>query len=129
MRKSSDASSTSQGNAVKLRHVLTELIDTERIYVNEISVILKGYRDPLMDPFQQPSVPPQLVEKADVLFGNLPEICKFHGQVLLPDLEGSLSSPHLVAACFLKHVTMATDCIHQLVPYVTHHSFISDLLD
>lgn len=49
-------------------------------------------------------VPVQLVDKTDVLFGNLPEICAFHGQILLPDLESSLSSPQLVASCFLRHV-------------------------
>ena len=46
----------------------------------------------------------QLAEKADVLFGNLPEIAAFHGHILLADLESSSSSPQLVAACFLRHV-------------------------
>lgn len=68
-------------------------------------LVRQGYRDELMDadPYQS-AVPVQLVEKADVLFGNLPEICAFHGQILLPDLESSLSSPQLVASCFLRHV-------------------------
>jgi len=98
---------------VKLRHVLTELLETERIYVNEISTILKGYRDQLIDPEPYSQVPLQLAEKADVLFGNLPEIGAFHGQILLPDLESSSSSPQLVAACFLRH----TDELHSLYSF------------
>jgi len=98
---------------VKVRHVLTELLETERIYVNEISIILKGYRDQLIDPEPYSQVPLQLAEKADVLFGNLPEINAFHGQILLPDLESSLSSPQLVAACFLRH----TEELHSLYSF------------
>ncbi|EFX81870.1 hypothetical protein DAPPUDRAFT_21042, partial [Daphnia pulex] len=102
---------------VKVRHVLTELLETERVYVNEISIVLKGYRDQLLDPDPYHSgpyqVPVQLVDKTDVLFGNLPEICAFHGQILLPDLESSLSSPQLVASCFLRH----TEDLHSLYSF------------
>lgn len=64
----------------------------------------------MIDPDPYQSVPLQLAEKADVLFGNLPEICAFHGQILLPDLESSLSSPQLVASCFLRHVRNIMFC-------------------
>ena len=66
--------------------------------------LTQGYRDQLIDPDPYQPPPTQLVEKVDVLFGNLPEIHAFHGQILLPDLESSLDSPQLVASCFLRHV-------------------------
>ncbi|KZS15196.1 putative Guanine nucleotide exchange factor DBS [Daphnia magna] len=112
-----DSSSPPVSANIKVRHVLTELLETERVYVNEISIVLKGYRDQLMDPDPSQSgpyqVPVQLVDKTDVLFGNLPEICAFHGQILLPDLESSLSSPQLVASCFLRH----TEDLHSLYSF------------
>lgn len=36
-----DNSSSGVSANVKVRHVLTELLETERIYVNEISIVLK----------------------------------------------------------------------------------------
>ena len=69
---------------------------------NDVFSYAKGYRDKLLDSYQQ--VPLSLLGKADVLFGNLPEIGIFHGEIFLPDLENSVSCPQLVAKCFQRHV-------------------------
>jgi hypothetical protein len=52
----------------------------------------------------QSLVPPALVGKADVLFGNLEEIFSFHGKVFLRDLENCISNTELVALCFTQRV-------------------------
>ena len=72
-------------------------------------LLMQGYRDQMIEPYQQ--VPAFLNGKEDILFGNLPEIYSFHSQVLLPDLECSLSSCQLVARCFLRHVRVLPRCI------------------
>lgn len=40
-----DSSSPPVSANIKVRHVLTELLETERVYVNEISIVLKVKRE------------------------------------------------------------------------------------
>uniref|UniRef100_A0A6Q2XZN1 MCF.2 cell line derived transforming sequence b n=1 Tax=Esox lucius TaxID=8010 RepID=A0A6Q2XZN1_ESOLU len=47
-------------------------------------------------------LPPVLRNKKEVLFGNMPEIYKFHSRTFLQDLEGCLETAERVGACFLK---------------------------
>lgn len=41
MTTTTSTTSTAMSANVKVRHVLTELLETERVYVNEISIVLK----------------------------------------------------------------------------------------
>uniref|UniRef100_A0A3P8UXN2 MCF.2 cell line derived transforming sequence n=1 Tax=Cynoglossus semilaevis TaxID=244447 RepID=A0A3P8UXN2_CYNSE len=85
-----------------LKHVMRELIETERIYVEELlSVLLQGYRAEMDNPELSGLLTPILHSKRDVLFGNLPEIYNFHS-IFLQDLEGCLEAPEGVGAYFLK---------------------------
>uniref|UniRef100_A0A3P8SFN6 MCF.2 cell line derived transforming sequence n=1 Tax=Amphiprion percula TaxID=161767 RepID=A0A3P8SFN6_AMPPE len=85
-----------------LKHVMRELIETERIYVEELlSVLLQGYRAEMDNPALSGLLPPILRSKRDILFGNMPEIYNFHS-VFLQDLEGCLEAPESVGACFLE---------------------------
>uniref|UniRef100_A0A3B5A0C5 MCF.2 cell line derived transforming sequence n=1 Tax=Stegastes partitus TaxID=144197 RepID=A0A3B5A0C5_9TELE len=85
-----------------LKHVMRELIETERIYVEELlSVLLQGYRAEMDNPALSGLLPPILRSKRDILFGNMPEIYNFHS-VFLQDLEGCLEAPEGVGACFLE---------------------------
>ncbi|KAL5288825.1 MCF2L family protein [Megaselia abdita] len=87
---------------LKRGHVLTELLETERIYVSEMSSILKGYRDQMQSEELVHLVPASLQGKEDVLFGNLHELYKFHSEVFLKDLEKCISTTELVALCFVQ---------------------------
>uniref|UniRef100_A0A672T9M1 MCF.2 cell line derived transforming sequence n=1 Tax=Sinocyclocheilus grahami TaxID=75366 RepID=A0A672T9M1_SINGR len=60
------------------RHVMKELIETERIYVEELLAVLLGYRAEMDNPSLAPLLPTSLCNKRDVLFGNLPDIYNFH---------------------------------------------------
>ncbi|XP_057204860.1 proto-oncogene DBL isoform X1 [Triplophysa rosa] len=84
------------------RHVMNELIETERIYVEELLAVLLGYRAEMDNPAYASLLPTSLRNKRDVLFGNLPDIYNFHSSVFLQDLESCLETPEAVGACFLE---------------------------
>ncbi|XP_028838674.1 proto-oncogene DBL isoform X3 [Denticeps clupeoides] len=86
----------------KKRHVTKELIDTERIYVEELLSVLLGYRAEMDNPALSGLLPDVLRSKKDDLFGNMAEIYGFHSRIFLQDLESCLETPNRVGACFLE---------------------------
>ncbi|XP_063752265.1 proto-oncogene DBL isoform X3 [Eleginops maclovinus] len=84
------------------RHVMKELIATERIYVDELLSVLLGYRAEMEDPSISNLLPSALRSQKDVLFGNMPEIYQFHSRIFLQDLQSCLETPERVGACFLQ---------------------------
>ncbi|XP_031427573.1 rho guanine nucleotide exchange factor TIAM1 isoform X1 [Clupea harengus] len=77
-------------DAVKLRHVICELVETERTYVKDLKWLMEKYLTPL----QNESFLTQ--DELDVLFGNVVEMLEFQveflktledGTRLVPDLE------------------------------------------
>ncbi|XP_077987372.1 guanine nucleotide exchange factor DBS-like [Glandiceps talaboti] len=83
------------------RHVMKELIDTERVYVKELLNIIEGYEYQIDNPELQHLIPPLLIGKKDVLFANLDDIYDFHKSVFLVDLENCRDTPPLVGRCFV----------------------------
>lgn len=92
---------------LKRGHVLTELVETERIYVAELGSIIKGYRMEMNNEAMAHLLPAGLVGKSDVLFGNLDDIYLFHGDTFLRDLENCISNTELVALCFVQRVSFS----------------------
>ncbi|XP_027887798.1 proto-oncogene DBL isoform X2 [Xiphophorus couchianus] len=84
------------------RHIMKELIATERIYVDELLSVLLGYRAEMEDPSTSYLLPSALRCQKDVLFGNMPEIYQFHSRIFLHDLQACLETPERVGACFLQ---------------------------
>jgi hypothetical protein len=72
--------------------------------LNCCSFDAQGYKCELQSSEMQSLVPPALVGKADVLFGNLEEIFSFHSKVFLRDLENCILNTELVALCFTQRV-------------------------
>uniref|UniRef100_A0A3B3SLV6 MCF.2 cell line derived transforming sequence like n=1 Tax=Paramormyrops kingsleyae TaxID=1676925 RepID=A0A3B3SLV6_9TELE len=91
--------------AVLRRHVMNELLETERAYVEELLCVLQGYAAEMDNPAMQPLIPSALQNKKDVLFGNMPEIYEFHKRIFLRELEMYTESPELVGRCFLERMT------------------------
>ncbi|XP_014297306.1 guanine nucleotide exchange factor DBS isoform X2 [Microplitis demolitor] len=87
---------------LKRGHVLTELVETERVYVAELGSIIKGYIMEMTNETMSHLIPSALIGKSDVLFGNLEEIYHFHGETFLRDLENCISNTELVALCFVQ---------------------------
>ncbi|XP_055838288.1 guanine nucleotide exchange factor DBS isoform X2 [Episyrphus balteatus] len=92
----------SEARRLKRGHVLSELLETERIYVTEMSSILKGYCDQMQSEELMHLVPASLQGKEDILFGNLHELYTFHSEIFLKDLENCISTTELVALCFVQ---------------------------
>ncbi|XP_073957891.1 guanine nucleotide exchange factor DBS-like isoform X4 [Choristoneura fumiferana] len=105
--ETSGGSESSSGEDAEARvsrrgHVLAELLQTERAYVQELGSILTGYKMEIEKPENQHLLPATLVGQADVLFGNLHELFTFHQDEFLKDLEKSISATELVALCFVE---------------------------
>ncbi|XP_061691197.1 proto-oncogene DBL isoform X2 [Syngnathoides biaculeatus] len=84
------------------RHVIRELIETERIYVEELLSVLLGYKAEMDNPLLVALLPPVLRARRGTLFGNMPDIYNFHSRMFLQDLEGCLDTPEGVGICFLS---------------------------
>ncbi|XP_029906368.1 guanine nucleotide exchange factor DBS isoform X2 [Myripristis murdjan] len=93
---------TEESLSNRRRHIMTELIETERLYVEELQSIMEGYFAELDNSELSHLIPPSLENKRDVLFGNLPEIYEFHNRTFLRELENCAEKPELVGTCFLK---------------------------
>lgn len=93
---------TEESLSNRRRHIMTELIETERLYVEELQSIMEGYFAELNNSELSHLIPPSLENKRDVLFGNLPEIYEFHNRTFLMELENCAEKPEMVGTCFLK---------------------------
>ncbi|XP_078472736.1 guanine nucleotide exchange factor DBS-like [Lampetra planeri] len=97
------AGSDSEENTVtRRRHIMNELMETERAYVEELLCIIEGYANHFEDPEMECLIPAQLRNKTEALFGNLPEIYSFHNSVFLRELEAYVDQPELIGRCFLQ---------------------------
>ncbi|KYO32790.1 hypothetical protein Y1Q_0009380 [Alligator mississippiensis] len=73
--------SDSEDNLDTLKgHVINELIETERVYVEELFTVLTGYRAEIDNPEMIVLMPAVLRNRKDILFGNMPEIYDFHNK-------------------------------------------------
>ncbi|XP_058294093.1 guanine nucleotide exchange factor DBS isoform X22 [Hylobates moloch] len=90
--------------AVLRRHVMSELLDTERAYVEELLCVLEGYAAEMDNPLMAHLLPTGLHNKKDVLFGNMEEIYHFHNRIFLRELENYTDCPELVGRCFLERM-------------------------
>ncbi|NXD48824.1 MCF2L factor, partial [Corvus moneduloides] len=85
-----------------LVHIINELIETERVYVEELQSIIEGYASEMDNPNLVHLIPSALQNKKEILFGNLPEIYDFHNRIFLKEIENCIENPELLARCFLK---------------------------
>ncbi|XP_046859404.1 kalirin-like isoform X4 [Xenia sp. Carnegie-2017] len=86
-------------SARRKEFIMNELLHTERTYVADLKCIIQSYMD-VMD--GNPSVPPGLVGKEDVIFGNIKQIYEFHQSVFLNALEKYETNPEDVGECFAE---------------------------
>ncbi|XP_014740579.1 PREDICTED: guanine nucleotide exchange factor DBS isoform X3 [Sturnus vulgaris] len=90
--------------AVLRQHVMNELIETERAYVEELLCVLEGYAAEMDNPLMAHLISPELQNKKDILFGNMEEIYHFHNRIFLRELETYIEYPELVGRCFLDQM-------------------------
>ncbi|XP_077435253.1 guanine nucleotide exchange factor DBS isoform X2 [Vanacampus margaritifer] len=104
-RRHGSLSEEEENLAVLRRHVMNELLETERAYVEELLCVLQGYASEMDNAAMAHLIPPHLQNKKEVLFGNMPEIYHFHKRTFLRELELYADCPELVGRCFLERMT------------------------
>lgn len=84
----------------KLRHIVEEMVTTEREYVRSLHYIIHHY----FPEMERADLPQDLRGKRSVVFGNLEKLLEFHSQFFLKELESCWKHPLRVPHCFLRHV-------------------------
>uniref|UniRef100_A0A4W4HAC0 Pleckstrin homology domain containing, family G (with RhoGef domain) member 4 n=1 Tax=Electrophorus electricus TaxID=8005 RepID=A0A4W4HAC0_ELEEL len=83
----------------KLRHIVDEMVTTEREYVRSLRYIIEHY----FPEMERRDLPQDLRGKRSVIFGNLEKLVDFHSQYFLKELESCCNHPLRVSHCFLRH--------------------------
>ncbi|KAJ8265503.1 hypothetical protein COCON_G00146020 [Conger conger] len=83
----------------KSMYVLNELIETEKLYVADLSHIVEGY----MATMNTKGVPEDMKGKDKIVFGNIHQIYDWHKDYFLEELHCSVSEPERLAQLFIKH--------------------------
>uniref|UniRef100_A0A8C1K1J7 Rho guanine nucleotide exchange factor (GEF) 25b n=1 Tax=Cyprinus carpio TaxID=7962 RepID=A0A8C1K1J7_CYPCA len=80
-------------------YVLSELVETEKLYVEDLGLVVEGY----MATMKSAGVPEYLVGKDKIVFGNIHQIYDWHKDYFLGELEKCVCEPELLAQLFIKH--------------------------
>ncbi|KAM9294473.1 pleckstrin homology domain-containing family G member 3 [Gastrophryne carolinensis] len=79
-----------------VERVVLEIIDTERVYVQDLRAIVEDYLGGIIDQQELPMKP----EQVSALFGNIEDIYELNSE-LLQDLDNYSDDPVAVANCFV----------------------------
>ncbi|XP_052021230.1 rho guanine nucleotide exchange factor 25 isoform X5 [Apodemus sylvaticus] len=79
--------------------VLSELVETERLYVEDLGQIVEGY----MVTMATQGVPESLRGRDRIVFGNIQQIYEWHRDYFLQELQQCLKDPDWLAQLFIKH--------------------------
>nr|XP_048672419.1 puratrophin-1 isoform X2 [Caretta caretta] len=83
----------------KLRHIIDEMVTTEREYVRSLCYTIESY----FPEMERLDLPQDLRGKRSVIFGNLEKLYDFHSQYFLRELESCCNHPLRVSHGFLRH--------------------------
>ncbi|KAA0707178.1 Triple functional domain protein [Triplophysa tibetana] len=99
----------------KSMYVLKELIETEKMYVDDLGLIVEGY----MGTMNTKGVPEDMKGKDKIVFGNIHQIFDWHKDYFLGELEKCVAEPERLAQLFIKH---------ELKQQLGHRLQLNDLL-
>nr|XP_020734117.1 rho guanine nucleotide exchange factor 25 isoform X1 [Odocoileus virginianus texanus] len=80
-------------------YVLSELVETEEMYVDDLRQIVEGY----MAAMAAQGVPENLRGRDRIVFGNIQQIYEWHRDYFLRELQRCLKDPDWLAQLFIKH--------------------------
>ncbi|XP_075055453.1 rho guanine nucleotide exchange factor 25 isoform X2 [Mixophyes fleayi] len=83
----------------KSMYVLLELVETEKMYVEDLGQIVEGY----MATMATQGVPEDMKGKDKIVFGNIHQIFDWHKDYFLGELQKCLEEPNRLADLFIKH--------------------------
>ncbi|XP_046409767.1 kalirin isoform X2 [Neodiprion fabricii] len=89
---------------VKRQFVISELVETERLYVSDLKQIVEGYMALMRDPDSEIPLPEDLRGGKDkMVFGNIEAIYEWHRDFFLKALEHCLERPQDLGPLFKKY--------------------------
>nr|XP_020845785.1 rho guanine nucleotide exchange factor 25 isoform X4 [Phascolarctos cinereus] len=80
-------------------YVLSELVETEKMYVEDLGQIVEGY----MATMTAQGIPENLRGRDRIVFGNIQQIYEWHRDYFLQELQKCLQDPDWLAQLFIKH--------------------------
>ncbi|XP_063808400.1 rho guanine nucleotide exchange factor 25 isoform X1 [Pseudophryne corroboree] len=83
----------------KSMYVLLELVETEKMYVEDLGQIVEGY----MGTMSTQGIPEDMKGKDKIVFGNIHQIFDWHKDYFLGELQKCLEEPNRLAQLFIKH--------------------------
>ncbi|XP_040196826.1 rho guanine nucleotide exchange factor 25 isoform X1 [Rana temporaria] len=83
----------------KSMYVLMELVETEKMYVEDLGQIVEGY----MATMSTQGVPEDMKGKDKIVFGNIHQIFDWHKDYFLGEIQKCLEDPSRLAQLFIKH--------------------------
>ncbi|XP_066519847.1 rho guanine nucleotide exchange factor 25 [Hoplias malabaricus] len=95
----SDSEEERRNALEKSIYVLSELVETEKLYVEDLGLIVEGY----MATMSKSGVPDYLKGKDKIVFGNVHQIYDWHKNYFLGELKKCLSNPEQLGQLFIKH--------------------------
>uniref|UniRef100_A0A4W5NZU8 non-specific serine/threonine protein kinase n=1 Tax=Hucho hucho TaxID=62062 RepID=A0A4W5NZU8_9TELE len=109
-------------SARKKEFIMAELLQTEKTYVRDLHECLETYLWEMTSGVEE--IPPGIVNKEHIIFGNIQDIYDFHNSIFLKELVNYEQLPEDVGHCF---VTWA-DKFHMYVNYCKNKPDSSQLI-
>ncbi|OCT63287.1 hypothetical protein XELAEV_18044385mg [Xenopus laevis] len=86
-------------SARKKEFIMAELLQTEKAYVRDLHECMETYLWEMTSGVEE--IPPGIVNKEHIIFGNIQEIYDFHNNIFLKELEKYEQLPEDVGHCFV----------------------------
>ncbi|XP_042317673.1 triple functional domain protein isoform X3 [Sceloporus undulatus] len=86
-------------SARRKEFIMAELIQTEKAYVRDLRECMDTYLWEITSGVEE--IPPGIVNKEHIIFGNMQEIYEFHNNIFLKELEKYEQLPEDVGHCFV----------------------------
>ncbi|KAJ6665473.1 hypothetical protein lerEdw1_003314 [Lerista edwardsae] len=97
-----EANEEKRKSARKKEFIMAELLQTEKAYVRDLHECLETYLWEMTSGVEE--IPPGILNKEHIIFGNIQEIYDFHNNIFLKELEKYEQLPEDVGHCFVTWV-------------------------
>ncbi|XP_067891439.1 kalirin isoform X5 [Heterodontus francisci] len=94
-----EANEEKRKSARKKEFIMAELLQTEKAYVRDLHECLETYFWEMTCGVEE--IPPGIMNKEHIIFGNIQEIYEFHNNIFLKELEKYEQLPEDVGHCFV----------------------------
>ncbi|XP_059822545.1 kalirin isoform X4 [Hypanus sabinus] len=94
-----EANEEKRKSARKKEFIMAELLQTEKAYVRDLHECLESYFWEMTSGVEE--IPPGIINKEHIIFGNIQEIYDFHNNTFLKELEKYEQLPEDVGHCFV----------------------------